>query len=884
MPSEPQPAAGRPTIGPYELRDLVGAGGMGEVYRAWDPRLRRDVALKLLRDRSAHDPDRVARFLAEARAAGAVTHPNIVTIFDVATDIDMPYVASELVEGESLAAELRRGPLPIGRAVDLAVQIADGLAEAHAAGVVHRDLKPGNVMITRSGRAKIVDFGLAEPYGHRDGGGAVDQAPGAATGDAVTVTVPGLIEGTIAYMSPEQARGAGVDARSDQFAFGLMLYEMVAGRRAFLRETPAATLDAIVNEEPEPLAAVAPRVPAQLGALVRRCLSKRPDERYVATADLYRELQTIRDGLTGDRIVARSRLTFATIAAAAVVMAGAAWMAWTIRPTQTAGAAPAFKLIPIFAGPNEKFEPVLSPDGSRLAFVWKQPGQSGNEIFVTPVGVESPVRLTYDASGGPSSPRFSRDGRRIAFRRNARAPDGSTSLTIRTIPAAGGAEQIVASGPIQTIGAGLDWMPDDRAVVYPMRERTGEPFRIRHTTIASGEHRWLTDTPPPGLGDRYPVVSNDGGAIAFVRQVGAESSVMLLDVASGRLRTLAEGGHDFRHLTWGAGGRSLLATSVRSMGRATIVRVPFDGGPVTPVPGLGEGATEPSIARLTGQMTFRQTDNDQSLVRVDLAADGTAHATPIAVSSRNDTQPDLSADGTRLTFTSDRSGRPEVWMSGSDGSAPVQLTHMSTAVRFPRWSPDGRQIAFSALTSSADTPSIHVVDVETRRVRRLTFGHSRDLWPSWSADGVTIYFRSDAGGISAIWSVAAAGGAPVQLTKDVARRSGESADGRWLYYSSPKGIQRVPLTGGRVEHLIDPGPMPSDEWIVRPHGLFVALPGNQRVGVSLLDVERGSLTRLFAISGTYSGGNGIAASRDGRVFVLPLITSRSTLMLVEPGR
>ena len=883
MPSEQGPAADHPTIGPYELRDLVGAGGMGEVYRAWDPRLRRDVALKLLRGRSAHDPARVARFLAEARAASAVTHPNIVTIFDVATDIDTPYVASELVEGESLAAELRRGALPISRAVDLAAQIADGLAEAHAAGVVHRDLKPGNVMITRSGRAKIVDFGLAEPHGHRDGGGAVDQAPGAATGDAVTVTVPGLIEGTIAYMSPEQARGAAVDARSDQFAFGLMLYEMLSGRRAFVRDTPAATLDAIANEDPPSLTAVAPRVPPQLAALVRRCLNKRPDERYAATTDLYRELRTIRDGLNGTRAVARPRLILAAATASVVVItAGATWMAWD-RPTATAATAPAMKVIPIFARPHDKSEPALSPDGSRLVFVWRQPAD-GLELYVTPVAVERPVRLTYDPSGSPSSPRFSRDGRFVAFRRTAREPDGSTRVTIRTIPSAGGAEQIVASGPIQSIGGGVDWMPGDGSLVYPMRERAGAPFRLRLTTIASGEHRWLTEATAPGLGDRFPTVSDDGGSIAFVRQIGAESSVVRLDVASGRLFTLARGGHDFRYLAWAGDGRSLFAMSVRPMGLATIVRVPLDGGPVSAVAGLGEGASEPSTARLTGQMVFRQNDNDQSLLRVDLTADGAAHPKSIAVSSRNDTQPDLSADGTRLAFTSDRSGSPEVWMSGSDGSAPIQLTQLGTSVRSPSWSPDGRQIAFAALTSAADTPSIHVVDIETRRVRRLTFGHSRDLWPTWSRDGATIYFRSDASGLSAIWSVAAAGGTPVRVTEEGARRSGESADGRWLYYSSPKGIKRIALAGGSVEQISAPGRMPTDEWIVRSQGLFVAQPAGEQVRVSLLDVDNRRLTRLFETPGTYSGGSGIAVSRDGRVFVLTLITSRSTLMLAEPAR
>jgi len=226
------------SFGPYKILTELDRGGAGEVYRAWDPRLEREVALKILRDRSDRDPDRIVRFVAEARAASALNHPNIVTVFDAAVDGDTPYIVAELIDGRTLRDELRGGALPLKRLLDVATQIADGLAAAHEAGIVHRDLKPENVMVTRTGRVKIVDFGLARSGAFRP----LDATP--ISDDGQTETEPGLRAGTVPYMSPQQARGATTDFYTDQFSFGLILYELALGRPAFRKETPAATLDA----------------------------------------------------------------------------------------------------------------------------------------------------------------------------------------------------------------------------------------------------------------------------------------------------------------------------------------------------------------------------------------------------------------------------------------------------------------------------------------------------------------------------------------------------------------------------------------------------------------------------------------------------------------
>ena len=272
-------------LGPYEILGALGAGGMGEVFRARDLRLGREVAIKLLPPAMAAHPARVRRFEQEARACSALNHPHILTVYDVGT-AERLFIVMELLEGQTLRDLLAAGPLPVRPALELAVQAASGLAKAHGAGIVHRDLKPENVMVTRDGFVKILDFGLAKLAGDDD---SPDTVPTA------SITHTDAVVGTVGYMSPEQARSGPVDFRSDQFSFGAVLYEMLTGRRAFYRPTPVATLGAILHDEPEPLSQVVPGVPAELAWVVERCLAKDPDRRYAGTRDLVRDLERLRD-------------------------------------------------------------------------------------------------------------------------------------------------------------------------------------------------------------------------------------------------------------------------------------------------------------------------------------------------------------------------------------------------------------------------------------------------------------------------------------------------------------------------------------------------------------------------------------------------------------
>ena len=270
-------------LGPYEIVRSLGAGGMGEVYRARDTRLGREVALKILPESVANDAARRARFDLEARAASALNHPNIVTVHDIGEEGGVSYIVTELVEGESLRALIERGPVAARKLIDIAAQIADGLAAAHAAGITHRDLKPENIMLTRDGRVKILDFGLAKVAAPAPDESTVTQGLG---------TDPGTVMGTVAYMSPEQARGAAVDSRSDQFSLGLILHEMATGKQTFRRESLPETMTAIIKDDAPALDA---SVPAPLRWVVERLLEKDPEERYASTKDLARDLRGMRE-------------------------------------------------------------------------------------------------------------------------------------------------------------------------------------------------------------------------------------------------------------------------------------------------------------------------------------------------------------------------------------------------------------------------------------------------------------------------------------------------------------------------------------------------------------------------------------------------------------
>ncbi len=388
------PLSANARLGPYEIRSTLGAGGMGEVYQAFDTRLNRNVAIKVLRADHAITPELRARFEREARAIAAFNHPNIVSVYDFGVDVDRQYIVSELVEGSSLRSLLTGKPVPLRKLLDIATQIADGLAAAHAADFVHRDLKPENIMLTRDGRVKIVDFGLARqhPQSANDSASTLTFAPDNA--DSGGGTKEGVVLGTPKYMSPEQALGKPADYRSDQFSFGLILYELASGKQAFAKESSVETMAAIVREEPPPLEE---KLPAPLRWIIDRCLQKEPDQRYESTRDLYQELRNLRDHLSEAHSsgalapvvapVKRHRWKVPMLCAGCMLLAGL-FVYLLVPRGQDIGN---YRYTPIA---RDVGSAIWSPDGKAIAY--SIPVNGIGQVFLRYLNSPVPIQLTHE--------------------------------------------------------------------------------------------------------------------------------------------------------------------------------------------------------------------------------------------------------------------------------------------------------------------------------------------------------------------------------------------------------------------------------------------------------------------------------------------------------
>jgi hypothetical protein len=432
---------------------------MGEVYRAKDTRLGRDVALKVLSPHLLKDREGLLRFAQEARAASALNHPSIVTIYEIGQAAGVPYLAMELIAGKTVREILSDGPLPVRRLVDLAAQLTDGLARAHGVRIVHRDLKPENLMVSSDGFLKILDFGIAK---------LTDFSP--ATSDAPFLTETGMTVGTPSYMSPEQAAGRPVDFRSDQFSAGLILYELATGKRAFRRANTPETLTAIIREDPEPLTALAPRLPAPVRWIIERCLSKDPDERYASTRDLARDLKQMQlntDGLFGTESLRSSvpaptsatpagegeaagktaslgrrtgRVLAATLGVLAVLAAGAGFGYW-LRREMSDAPPPSWTGSLVMGGSTRVLAPRGSPDGRRIAFLTTVGGVAQVAVMDPFSGDWTVLTRRRDAGGSVHRVEWSADGSRLYFDRVTDVP-----LGVFSIPSLGGEERLVLDG------------------------------------------------------------------------------------------------------------------------------------------------------------------------------------------------------------------------------------------------------------------------------------------------------------------------------------------------------------------------------------------------------------------------------------------------------
>ena len=706
--SGPVPAIG--TLSPnaklshFEILELIGRGGMGEVYRARDARLGRDVAIKVLPAALARDPDRIARFEREARAAGALNHPNIVAVYDIGHDNETHWIATELVPGEPLAKIIERGPMASGKALEIARQIADGLAAAHAAGIVHRDLKPGNIMVTGDGRVKILDFGLAK------------QRRASADSTTMDLTGEGTVLGTVAYMSPEQVRGEEVDLRSDLFSFGVVLYEMLCAKRAFAGNSSVEVMHAILKDAPLELPAT---VPPALNHIVRRCLEKDPASRFQTVADLAVALRP--PSQPSLAVAARRRRIgrkMAIMAAAIVAATVGGWL-WLTRP------APPPRIRGVSQITHDNLPKLYPPitDGSRL-FI--SPGTFRPAYQVSVKGGES-IPLTLQTGSAVQLLDIAPDRSEFLVCKDT----GGTHCELWAEPMLGGAARRLGNLESSPPPTG-SWSPDSKQLVYSLSNELhlarsdGTEVRVLATV---GGTVWWPRWSPDGTRICFTVGPQDKPARLWeVQRDGTGLHPVLPDWNPSWNLMSADWTPDGRYLIFCGHGIWALRQKHGIFGRASREPVQLNTG--FPLVNNQAPSADGKRVFFCGHIIRNE------FVRFDLKSGQFS----LALAGVSGTELEFSRDGKWVAYAS----YPEqsLFRSAPDGSRRLQLTSLPFEAGAPRWSPDGRQIAFCGWTEEKPV-RIYVMPSEGGAPRQVTNGESGnhgDRDASWSPDGTSVAF------------------------------------------------------------------------------------------------------------------------------------------------
>jgi len=872
-------------VGPYEIRALLGSGGMGEVYRARDTRLGRDIAIKVLPAEYARDPDRLRRFDQEARSAAALNHPNIVTIHSIEHVDDRLLLTMELVEGRSLAAMIPRHGLPVGELLAVAIPLADAVAAAHERGITHRDLKPANVMIAAGasgGRVKVLDFGLAKLTGPTSG------EPEGTTIPSGPDTVAGRIVGTAAYMSPEQASGKPIDARSDLFSLGVILYEMATGGKPFNGDSSVAILSSILKDTPRPITEVNPALPSELGRIVRRCLVKEPARRYQTAADLRNELEELKQDLdsgalapspSAERLSTRSRwpaFIGVTIAAVTVSAAAVAWVRLN-RADDRSSATGELVFTQVTTQPGREHFPSVSPDGKWIVYDGNQKGNS--DIYLQSVGGQNAINLTSDSPDDDTQPAFSPDGERIAFRSERQGGGlfvmGRTGESVRRIT---------------DKGYSPAWSPDGLRLVFALdgpNVFNRSPSELWVVTLASGEsHRFFDDDgvqpswSPHGFRVAYWAVKAKG-------RVEGQRDIFTISTDGGvPVPVTSDTAIDWNPV-WSPDGRYLYFSSNRG-GSMNLWRVAIDerSGAVSGAP---EALTSPSafaghlsVSADGRHIAYASLGQSASIQKASFDGEsGTLGGPAVSVlsGSRFLSHPAPSHDGQWLVCYS-IGNQLDVMISRSDGSGERQLTHDAPNDRNPTWSADGQLIAIYSNRSGNN--QVWSIRPDGSDLRQLTFDpRGVASFNIWSPDGARLLYE-DWGGAAEMYIFDPRKPWQAQTLQRLSRRidpdttfspSAWSPDGTQLIGNGePAGIYSYSFGSGRFVRVFDRG----RSWSWLQDGRRALITDRQRLFV----LDTGSREAREILSVAPDDFDSVALSADNRALYFSRATQQGDIWLL----
>ena len=860
------------TVSHYRIVDKLGSGGMGVVYKAEDLRLGRLVALKFLTDAIARDPHAMERLRQEARVVAALEHENICTIYDIGEHDGTTFIAMQLLEGITLADRLVGGPIAIEEAATFGIEIASALDRAHRGGVVHRDLKPGNVFITRDGHVKLLDFGLAKVtlrHATQSGLPTVASAP---------LTNPGQAVGTVGYMSPEQARGEELDARSDLFSLGAVLYEMVTGRPAFSGSTSAVVFDAILNRTPESAGRITPDVPLILSDVISKALERDREIRYQSAADLRADLRRLKRESTSGHVPSmpaaphRSLPAWTWVAAIAmlVIASAAVLIMWT------PGSAPinpwASHRLRLFLSSSEPVQTAsLSADAGTVVYTSIQDGRT--DIFLSRAAGGTRIRVTND-DATEFGPRLSPDGEAIVFSRLV--PGREDEADICTVATFGGPITPLIRG-----GRAPEWSPDGRRIAF-VRRRTGASPAVAIADANGGNERVLLEANATYIGFGQFSWSPDGAQLAVERSMGGVSGeIWIVPADGGAARRVWEDAPEvFSHSpVFTPDGSGIVHSSNR--GGATNLWLMFMSGapPVRLTTGAGPDEF-PSVSR-DGTIAF----SNARFRYVLLLHEDPPHQTRELLSHSSFLwAPAFSPSHDEVAVSrSESDGSWSIWIVPLDGLAPRRLTSGPLPQIYPRFTPDGSSVVYSTWSSQADrvwsVPRTGGAPVPLTPARE-----EDDAYADVSPDGKWLAFARTEANVTRVYVSPIAGGPARRLTEEPSTSPRWSPDGRWIAYSPERfggagifvaaadgtGGRRVARTGGWPVWWPDANRIAY--WSVGPNG-------NQQI--QIVPIAGGAPTTLPSMS--FTGTNHLFdVSRAGRLLDTNSVHLDTEVWLMEP--